>query len=358
MNLRNKNILLISPEPWSHIFVSKHHYAIHLAELSNQVFFLNPPSGKLSCKETEYKNLYSAEYNGFLKGLRWLPGFLQKIIIRRKFEQLQKLCKTQFDIVWSFDNSVFYDFSALPKQLYCVSHIVDFSQDFQFKQAALTADLCLGVCQSITNKQKQWNLNSHFINHGFNNQLKINSTISLPGSSKTKVFYAGNLDIEYIDWSIVNRLIAEFPSIDFVFAGPWINASQKVSYLKHSNFHYVGVLKSTELSAYYQLSDILLITYRNNDFPEQLTNTHKMMGYLGSGKMIAATWTAEYEQLALDGLIKMAKSANEFNEIFKEVISNLAHWNSAKLRQSRIDVANENTYHKQIEKIENLTQGV
>ena len=29
---RDKNVLLISPEHWTHLFISKHHYAIELAK--------------------------------------------------------------------------------------------------------------------------------------------------------------------------------------------------------------------------------------------------------------------------------------------------------------------------------------
>ena len=37
----NKTILLISPETWGPVKVSKHHYANYLAK-ANQVYFFNP----------------------------------------------------------------------------------------------------------------------------------------------------------------------------------------------------------------------------------------------------------------------------------------------------------------------------
>ena len=41
MKLKNKTILIISPERWGTNFVSKHHYALELAK-NNNVYFLNP----------------------------------------------------------------------------------------------------------------------------------------------------------------------------------------------------------------------------------------------------------------------------------------------------------------------------
>src|SRR5215475_10747584 len=42
-SLNNKTILILSPQSWGKMMLSKHHYAIALARKGNKVFFLNPP---------------------------------------------------------------------------------------------------------------------------------------------------------------------------------------------------------------------------------------------------------------------------------------------------------------------------
>jgi len=37
--LRNKTIIILSPEKWGKMMLSKHHYAIELAGMGNIVFF-------------------------------------------------------------------------------------------------------------------------------------------------------------------------------------------------------------------------------------------------------------------------------------------------------------------------------
>ena len=111
MNLTNKNILLISPEPWDHIFVSKHHYAVHLAKRGNKVFFLNPPVSKSGVACTAFAEVFEVNYSGFPIGVRFYPLFMQKVIMARVYQTIEKLCSAVFDVVWSFDNSVFFDFS-------------------------------------------------------------------------------------------------------------------------------------------------------------------------------------------------------------------------------------------------------
>src|SRR5688572_25831414 len=109
-----KSVLIISPEPWKHLFVSKHHYAIELSK-RNKVYFLNPPGKKYLFQKTSYGNVWEITYPAFPSGLRFFPRYFQLLWIKRKYNEIQKLVGTKFDCVWSFDNSVFFDFSFLPK---------------------------------------------------------------------------------------------------------------------------------------------------------------------------------------------------------------------------------------------------
>jgi len=116
VKLTDKNILIVSPEPWDHIFVSKHHYATHLAKRGNQVYFLNPPTGVFKLQQTDYQCVETIDYKGFLPGLKYFPSFIIRWLTRRVFDQLEQLSGVEFDIIWSFDNSVFYQFDAYLKE--------------------------------------------------------------------------------------------------------------------------------------------------------------------------------------------------------------------------------------------------
>lgn len=356
-SLAGKNILLISPEPWSHIFVSKHHYAVHLGRKGNNVFFLNPPSTKNDVTKTQYENVWQVNYTGFPRGLRFFPKILQRQIIKKVFESLEDLCSIKFYIVWSFDNSVFYDFSALPKEILKISHIVDLNQDFQTKIAAETADVCFGVCSPIVKKLLSNNKNTFFINHGFSPCLS-EKKVSLPGTNKIKAFYAGNLNLKYIDWFTFKKVVSERSEVDFIFAGPWSNGKVKANMQSFSNVYYLGQLKAMDLGCLYAAADVLLLLYRAVEFPEQLSNSHKMMEYLGSGKMIVASNTQEYQKLTERCLFLMAVEGKMFSQLLQSAIQNLEHWNSAIKQKERHNIAMENTYDKQIARIEDCVSFV
>lgn len=352
ITLNSKNILLISPEPWDHIFVSKHHYAVHLGKRGNKVFFLNPPSNKRTIKKTDFKNVWEIDYKGFPKGLRFCPNILQRCFIKRKYKELQDFCHTKFDIVWSFDNSVFYDFSALPSAVLKISHIVDLNQDFQTARAASTADICIGVSAPIVKKLKSFNEKTFFINHGVEESKVI--SVALPGENKIKVFCAGNLNIPYLDWTLMLNLIATNPQLDFILAGPWTESDRKNQVCLLDNVYYLGVLKTDELSSYYSLADVLLVAYKADEYKDQLSNPHKIMEYLASGKMIVSTYTDNYKRLVEEGLFLMSNKNEDFLPLFNEAIHNMVHWNSESMQRIRKDFALENTYDKQIDRIVNL----
>lgn len=357
MRLTNKNILIVSPEPWNHIFVSKHHYAIHLAERNNTVYFLNPPDKFEKIEPTEYANVFSVHYKKFFPGLRYFPSFIQKYLMRMKFNHLEKLCAVNFDIIWSFDNSVFFDFSSLSNNVFKISHIVDLNQNFEFKKAARSADVCFGVSAVLVEKLRQYNCNTYFINHGFKSpDQNVNFNLRKHVTRGLKVGYTGNLDLKYIDWTILMAAINLNPDVFFYFAGPFDSESDHIRFLKNqSNVILLGKIKSSEIASFLNQMDILVLCYRINEYPDQLTNSHKFMEYLGSGKPIVATYTEEYAKHS--DCVLMAEHSSEWIDLFQYACQNIDQLMTADLVEKRKEIAFKNTYEKQIEKIENLLCG-
>jgi len=351
MKFKNKNILLISPEPWEHNFISKHHYAIHLAQ-NNNVFFLNPPGDKNSIENTTYDNLRLVNYNGFLPGLRYLPRIIRNKLIRKVFNRIEKICKHEFDVIWSFDNSVFFDFEALPDQLLCISHIVDLNQNFNTELAAKTADICIGVSMPIYERLIRFNKNTILIKHGVNLTKVERLKAKLPGYNKIKALYIGNLDMIHIDWALLDKVVKVGQNVDFILMGSGSSFRLKhKSILNNENLYIHEPIKSEWLLSYLEITDIQLILY-DEKYVLNYASPHKMLEYFLSKKMILSTWLEEYRLQNDQKSILMSKTHEEFIANFKEIINNLDFWNSVDKQSERHKFALENTYEKQIERIE------
>ncbi|SMD36468.1 hypothetical protein SAMN04488029_2910 [Reichenbachiella faecimaris] len=345
MKLKNQNILLISPEPWDHPWVSKHHYAYSMSQAGAKIFFVNPPGKIWKISNTIYPNLKVLDYTKFTAGLRKFPRRISQYLIKKKLDKIEAFCKTQFDIIWSFDNSVFFDFTPL-KQSINISHIVDLNQDFETEKATKTADICFYCSNPIGNRLKKFNLNSHFINHGFGTFIKLHTEKPL-SSNKLKIGYAGNLNLKYLDWNTLLKTIRQLPEHQFLFAGP----NHDPSKFQLPNMSHVGSLSKQELADFYQEMDLLILCYNSDRYEEQLSNPHKMMEYLGTGKPIVASFTSTYESFPF---INMSNVQSEWPIKLQETINNLAYWSSNKMQKKRIEYAVSNSYENQIKRIEDL----
>ena len=89
----DKRILIISPEPWDHIPVSKHHYARKLAKLGNRVYFLNPPGQQNSLREdggvvvVDYKTI---------RGVNRMTSFFRTLCTKILINKIEKQCGGEF----------------------------------------------------------------------------------------------------------------------------------------------------------------------------------------------------------------------------------------------------------------------
>ena len=154
----------------------------------------------------------------------------------------------------------------------------------------------------------------HQINHGFSlSSKKVDVPLKLSSEGIINVGYAGNLDIKYLDWSLIQEVANRHQNIQFHFAGS-VN-SQKIKNLidESGNMHHIGVLNASAIQSFYEKMDILMLVYLADEYPDQLANPHKVLEYLYSGKPIVATLTQEYEG---KDLMYMSKKNAEWLSIF------------------------------------------
>lgn len=359
------NILLISPEPWGENYVSKHHYAITLANQGNKVFFLNPPDKRIfKVSFSTYRNLFIIDYFPIFRGLRKLPGSITAWLTKIELRYLELRSGYNFDIIWNFETSRFFNLSKLPVGRIKISHIVDYTENFNLPLASATADICIGTSDYINKEQKNFNPSVHKIHHGVN----INSgtsSVDFDSPYRIKVGYVGNLCLKYIDWKTVYELCAENKDTGFYFIGPEgkSNLGRKIEVDPYMNkvkqlinTFFLGAIPASEIPSYLDLFDILLLVYKADQYREQLANPHKLMEYIASGKITVASYTDEY--VNKKELLEMVEDNCELPQRFRDVLHNLAHYNSEEKSALRKHFAFENIYEKQIDRIMQLIKDV
>lgn len=349
MDLNGKKILLISPERWGKNKLSKHHYALHLAELGNEVTFLQPQSDK-ELEQPKERGIRVAEYIPF-KGLSKLPALIAQKLLKKEWKKVIQLIGHEPDLIWSFDNSVLFDFSSI--SAVAIAHVVDLNQNFQFQPHAATADLCLGSTPYIAEKLLKYNRNAHFLQHGC-----VARTQEKSQEKELIGMYLGNLTIAYIDREFVKRLLLRFPDIQFVFLGskgasnlsssPDKSAQEFITWLEtQPNVTLSGSIDQDQLDLHLRQAHFYFIAYAQ-EHHEQVANPHKVMELLSTGKPLFSFPIECYKTL---GFPKTFSNGDDYLEgIAKAKEGNVPFENLNK--EAQINYAEKHTYKEQIKRVE------
>ncbi|MDW3211699.1 MAG: hypothetical protein R8N23_17660 [Reichenbachiella sp.] len=359
--LRNKTILIISPEAWSQLHVSKHHYAKHLTS-HNTVYFLNPPSDRFKITSSEEKGLYVID-NSSLRGVHYLPPFLSQYITAWEISQLEKKLSTKFHIIWSFDPSRLFNLKRL-KQKLRIAHLVDLNQTYERNILLKTADLGLTVTNSISKKLSTNKLIVHNIGHACAQHISTSSSPDpkkLPGVNKVKAIYIGNLIRDAVDWEVLYQTAKKYQEVDFIYFGSdereikKLNENKDFHYLwecyQLTNTHFPGRIVANQIPQTLLLSNIQLIAFKTSFHKEQ-TNSHKILEYMQSGRVTVATYTEDFD--GNDELMVMSEHNHEYVSLFNKVLTSLDQFNSDGRMAKRKKLAQENSYEKKIELIDHL----
>lgn len=372
--LKKKVILIISSEIWSEILVSKHHYAINLAKCGNSIFFLNPMErslemGSIHYEESGFNNLQIIRYNPVLPEIiKFKLPFLFQINLRWICKKiLQKI--GPIDIVWDFNTYSVFDNLDIFNAKIKILHPVDSSVSKVIKSR--NADIAFSVSTLILNMIDDVTIGKHLINHGvsddFIRQLDEADDLSLAGP--LRVCYVGNLLIHSIDHKTILLLVDNNPDVEFHFFGPYESkgkyliaegSEDSISFINKlkvsSNVKLYGRKSNSEIAKIIRKFHLYLICYKDT-IQFQSDNSHKILEYLAAGNVIMSSFISYYEKSDL--LLMAKKNKNEdLIRLFNSIKDNINAYNSEELRTKRIKYAEENTYYKQLERIDLLLNGL
>jgi hypothetical protein len=170
--------------------------------------------------------------------------------------------------------------------------------------------------------------------------------------------------IHSIDFELMQQVVEQNNTVEFHFIGPYENTGNPlgmssnsqsdlfVAFLKkQSNVKLYSAMKSSEVAQKLKEFDGFILCYKQSRYFSN-DNSHKILEYLSTGKVIISTHITHYRNK--DFLVISPKENNEiFLTLFKEVINNIDAYNTQELAVKRIAYALDNTYEKQMERIEN-----
>ncbi|MBH30610.1 MAG: glycosyl transferase family 1 [Candidatus Marinimicrobia bacterium] len=362
MLLSDKVILILSPESWGDNHVSKHHYALELAKRNNKVYFLNPTQVQVGDQiDVISDGLFVINYKLKIRGLNRLPLSFRKTFQNHYAKKLMKIIKHNIDILWSFEPYSF-QYSSIFGSPLAIYHPVDIHKTKVEKEIGKLSHVIFGSSDRILNRFSEFDKPKLKVNHGlsdnFLNPTKLKKSF-IVNPDKKNIGLIGNLHYPFLDCDTLSYIIKNNSQVDFYFIGPFgssnlsnsLNNKEFVEFLNSvSNVYLLGSKPSKDLPSYLFELDLFLICYTGDKNIDEMANPHKMLEYLSTGKPIVSHYIDEYRQYK--DLICMANDNKDLPDLFSLVINNLDDYYLSHLVYKRQNIAQNNTYSLQIDRIE------
>ena len=365
--LNKKNILIISPNFWGNVHITKHHYAIELHRLGANIFYLNPPSRSFGgfFKTTEiFENFKVIDFQLHIPGrlknyLPWLYYYYMGFMVKR----ISAVANN--DIFLSVDFSRDLPYSLTKENYFNAKHKIFFPVDNPhtdyIKKSKNISDMYFSISKDIL---KMINMGKHYhycLGHSVSSDFFSEELMVAKCNSKSiNIGYVGNLFMDNIDYDTIIELVRENKKTNFHFIGPneassinnnlgvQKNNFEKIKILKGmSNTIFHGILYKKLLIQLLRKMDAMFLCYFEfGSHPAAPVNSHKILEFLALGKVVISNYFEDYKSYNNDLIFMPRKNhtSNQYIRKFKLIISELHKFNEDALLSRRRDFAKGKTY--------------
>jgi glycosyltransferase involved in cell wall biosynthesis len=339
-------VLIISPQHWGTMRVTKHHYAIELAKLGHEVIFLEPTEANWNWTKSSFElrpsdaagvRLLNQQLN-IPYNLKFHAKGCYDWFIKRHIRKLEKTVGP-FDLVWSFDltNAMpLKFFSASSKKIFFAA---DWPPNMDAVDAATSANTLVSVAQEIldqypNNSQTKKLLIDHGVAECF---IEEGKKPFVKADDQIRIGMSGNFLRPDIDRPVLLDIIQTHTDLIFECFGAYeskksnlggssdLETEQFLDVLNQApNVLLHGMVSPEVLAKELRRMDAFLICYDLEKDQSKGTNYHKVMEYLAFGRPIVSSYVSTY----LDNpLVMMPKNKLDKTEL-NIYISQLMLFNS------------------------------
>ncbi|MDB9964267.1 hypothetical protein OAD50_04265 [Vicingaceae bacterium] len=364
MRFKNSIILILSPNAWGDMHISKHHYAMALSKLGNDVYFLNPPSlGAALMRFTKItENLTIIDYRPLYRGREVLPNFIFQFLIWLQVKFIQLRIGKKVDVLWSFTTSIFHKLNWFNSDFKIFHPVDQLNSEIAVsigKNANIIFTCSDYIMEELELLDKPKLLVSHgvapsFIDFRFKNWTLRNSI---------DVCYVGNLFIQNLDRDQLMQTIQKHVNHKFHFIGAinpddcnisaWLTDESIafVNFLKKSvNVVCHGVIPSDRIPFIVKDMDAFLVCYKSDE-NNAISNSHKILEYLSTGRVVISTFVEHYKKSVLIEMLSSG-SPKKYVSLYSDVMRDISNYNSIHKQELRMKCARDNSYKSNVCKME------
>ncbi len=386
--LQNQHIICIAMTFWDAAWLSNHQYMHRLAVNGNRVLYVERPVSLLSSFSPSPYQTAGAQVKRWLKGgLRqaeenlWvatpppvLPMRFEKPlnvvnqILRADFtRRTARKLGFQNPILWIYDPDAGWLVGRLGEK-FALYGITDDHPTMAQRSNRILAmrareeellravDLVITTTDNLREVKSQYNLNTHYVPHGIDNQLFARALDPdcppMPELADVRgpvVGVIGQIN-QRIDVATMTAMATRHPDWTLVFIGPLVRERVDVSALESlPNVRFLGLKPAADLPRYLKTIDVCLIPYIVDDHTRYM-HPLKTLEYLAAGRPVVSTPLP-----ALSIYEEHVTLAGDTDTFIAAVERALAE-DSPEKRAARAAYAANHTWENRLEKISSLIE--
>jgi len=381
---RKYNIVCISAATWdAPLWTNRQHIMSRLSK-KHRILYVNPSIFlRTSIKRNIIQKLKNKKFIGVLDGVNknlWvftppfiLPfgyafSFVQRINISLNSMILGKIMKRlNFDnpIFWFYDPEGVRYLKRFRPRLVCYDCVDEYSTMPFYSsprrkkrlerlegQLIKRSDTVFTTSIRLFEEKREFNPNTYLVpnvgdfehfNQCHNRNLKTPEDIATIAGPI--LGFVGAVDSYKLDFELIDYISKENPEWSIVIIGPKLDKSgKKIKAPERENIYYLGRKEYVQLPNYIQNFSVCIIPYKITKYTERAFPI-KVYEFLATGKPVVTTDLPAIQDL--NGIIKIAKSNEEFCILVREVLSD----DNEERMKKRIEIAKRNTWETRVEKL-------
>lgn len=297
-------ILILSPQPWDGLQVSKHHYARELAALGHRIFFVNPPGGApaITMRASDVASITLVDHPPlafarlkfrFRAPFEWAANRRARAIVA---------ATGPVDLLWDFDNAGQFSDHRPFGASWSVLHVVDRIRTGERRHRH--ADLLFSVDASLLADVEDGGQPRFVIGHGLSPlfadaaRRRLAAPRHRDPAKPVVVGFIGNLAQHALDRPRAMALVQAHRDVLFRFIGP-VQGGMSAELLAmqawakefgaQPNVELPGLLTGDALIAATADVDIWLLPYDVANDCNRGVNSHKLLEYFALGGEVVSS---------------------------------------------------------------------
>ncbi len=361
-------VLLISPQHWGIMRVSKHHYAIELAKMGHKIFFLEPTEASWKWNRSNFEIVKSDTEGVILVrqsinvpyNLKFHAKGIFDWYIKQHIQKLEKHLGP-FDLVWSFDLTNAMPLKFFSQKAKKIFFAADWPQVMDALKAADGADLLVSVAHEILDQfPANPSTKKILIDHGVADCfIEAGKQPFVKSDDVIRVGMSGNFLRPDIDRPVLLEIIRTHSDLVFECFGAYEFKNSNlggsadaytiafIEALQNApNVILHGMVRPEVLAKELRRMDAFLICYDVEKDQSKGTNYHKVMEYLAYGRPIVANYVSKYSG---NQLVKMPLGKYRNDQLISIFSDTIYSYRESKFQFSSVI----NSYSNQLDLIIN-----